>query len=154
MQNLRGGGGANKVHYGRCASGESSYLDQTSLVNKVFILCPNYHGFDSLRFPAVIWYLTSRQATKTLIYLPFSLTLPSVLCVNAKRFHGLSNFFCSQPHEQLTVKETHEGNHLKFPRQVLLFKTVLQACDACSAAYFIFGFPFQFNWIYFTLNVF
>ena len=33
MQNL---GGANKVHYGRCASDESSYLDQTSLVNKVF----------------------------------------------------------------------------------------------------------------------
>ena len=43
-------GGTNKVHYGRCASGESSYLDQTSLVNKVFILLPNYRGFDSQRF--------------------------------------------------------------------------------------------------------
>ena len=42
--------GANKVHYGTCASDESSYLDQTSLVNKVFILLPNYRGFDSQRF--------------------------------------------------------------------------------------------------------
>ena len=42
--------GANKVHYGRCASDESSYLDQASLVNKVFILLPNYRGFDSQRF--------------------------------------------------------------------------------------------------------
>ena len=41
--------GANKVHYGRCASGESSYLDPTSLVNKGFILLPNYRGFDSQR---------------------------------------------------------------------------------------------------------
>ena len=43
-------GGAKKVHYGRCASDESSYLDRTSLVNKVFILLPNYRGFDSQRF--------------------------------------------------------------------------------------------------------
>ena len=42
--------GANKVHYGRCASGDSSYLDQASLVNKVFILLPNYRGFDAQRF--------------------------------------------------------------------------------------------------------
>ena len=31
---LLGGGGANKVHYGRCASDESSYFDQASLDNK------------------------------------------------------------------------------------------------------------------------
>ena len=71
-------------------------------------------------------YATSRQATKKLICLIFSLTLPSVLCVNAKRSHGLSNFFCSQPHEQLTVKATDEGNHFRFPNPVLPFKTVLK----------------------------
>ena len=52
MQNF---GGANKVHYGRCASDESSYLDQTSLVNKVFILLPSYHGFHSQRFVLLLF---------------------------------------------------------------------------------------------------
>ena len=57
MQNFGGGwgGGANKVHYGRCASDESSYFDQASLVNKVFILWPNYRGFDSLRFVLLLF---------------------------------------------------------------------------------------------------
>ena len=73
-------------------------------------------------------YATSRQATETLICLIFSLTLPSVLCVTAKRTHDLS-FFCSQPHEQLTVKATDEGNHFRFPKPVLLFKTVLKLTD-------------------------
>ena len=44
-----GGGGSNTVHYGRCPSAESSYLDRTKLVNKGFILWPNYRGFDSQR---------------------------------------------------------------------------------------------------------
>ena len=44
-----GGGGANTVHYGRCPSAESSYLDRTRLVKKGFILWPNYRGFDSQR---------------------------------------------------------------------------------------------------------
>ena len=48
-------GGANKVHYGRCASDESSYLDRTSLVNKVFILSPNCRGFDSQRFVLLLF---------------------------------------------------------------------------------------------------
>ena len=48
-------GGPNKVHYGRCASDESSYLDQTSLVNKGFILLPNYRGFDSQRFVLLLF---------------------------------------------------------------------------------------------------
>ena len=73
------------------------------------------------------------QATKTLIYPSFSLTLPSVLCVNAKRSPGLSNFFCSQPHEQLTVKATDEENHFRFPKPVLLFKTVLKLTAAWLA---------------------
>ena len=47
---------------------------------------------------------------------------------NAKRSDGLS-FFCSQPHEQLTVKATDEGNHFRFPKPVLLFKTVLKLTD-------------------------
>ena len=115
------------MHYGKCASDESSDLDRTSLVNKVFILLPNYRGFDSQRFVLLLFsILRVGSATKTLIYLIFSLTLPSVLCVNAKRSHGLSNFFCSQPHEQLTVKATNEGNHFRFPKPVLLFKTVLK----------------------------
>ena len=115
------------MHYGRCASDESSDLDRTSLVNKVFILLPNYRGFDSQRFVLLLFsILRVGSATKTLIYLTFSLTLPSVLCVNAKRSHGLSNFFCSQPHEQLTVKATNEGNHFRVPKPVLLFKTVLK----------------------------
>ena len=54
MQNF-GGGGANKVHYGRCASDESSYLDQASLDNKVFILWPNYRGFHSPRFVLLLF---------------------------------------------------------------------------------------------------
>ena len=77
-------------------------------------------------------YFTSRQATQTLIYLIFSLTLPSVLCVNAKRSHGLS-FFCSRPHEQLTVKATDEWNHFRFLKSVLLFKTVLKLTAAWLA---------------------
>ena len=56
MQNFGGGGGANKVPYGGCASDETGYFDQASLVNKVFILWPNYRGFDSLRF---VWLLFS-----------------------------------------------------------------------------------------------
>ena len=52
MQNF---GGANKVHYGRCASEESSYRDQTGLVNKVFILLPSYHGFHSQRFVLLLF---------------------------------------------------------------------------------------------------
>ena len=49
MQNFGGwrGGGANKVHYGRCPSAESSYLDRARLIKKGFILWPNYRGFDS-----------------------------------------------------------------------------------------------------------
>ena len=74
------------MHYGRRASDESSYLERTSLVNKVFILLPNY----SQRFVLLLFSIfTSRQATKTLIYLIFSLTLSSVLYVNAKRSNGL-----------------------------------------------------------------
>ena len=70
-------------------------------------------------------YATSRQATKKLICLIFSLTLPNVLCVTAKRSHGLS-FFCSQQHEQLTVEATDEENHFRFPKPVLPFKTVFK----------------------------
>ena len=44
--------------------------------------------------------------------------------LKAKRSHCLS-FFCSQPDEQLTVKATDEGDHFRFPKPVLLFKTVL-----------------------------
>ena len=84
--------GAKKVHYGRSASNESSYLDRTSVVNKVFILLPSYRGFNSQRFVLLLFSILRVG----------SLTLPSVLFVNAKRSHGLS-FFCSQPHEQLTV---------------------------------------------------
>ena len=43
------------MHYGRCASDESSYLDRTSLVNKVFILSPNCRGFDSQRFVLLLF---------------------------------------------------------------------------------------------------
>ena len=46
---------ANKVHYGRYASDEPSYLDRTSLVNKVFILLPYNRGFDSLRFVLLLF---------------------------------------------------------------------------------------------------
>ena len=96
-------------------------------LGQVFILLPNYRGFDSQRFVLLLFsILRVGSATKTLIYLIFSLTLPSVLCVNAKRSHGLSNFFWSQPHEQLTVKATNEVNHFRFPKPVLLFKTVLK----------------------------
>ena len=64
--------GPNKVHYGRCASDESSYLDRTSLVNKVFILLPNYRGFDSQWFVLLLFsILRVSRATKTLIYLIF-----------------------------------------------------------------------------------
>ena len=45
----------------------------------LFILWTSYLSFDSQR------------ATKTLFYLIFSLSLPSVLCVSAKRSHGLSS---------------------------------------------------------------
>ena len=41
--------------------------------------------------------------------------------------------FCSQPHEQLTVKATDEGNHFRFPKLVLLFKTVLKLIDSWLA---------------------
>ena len=64
--------GANKVHYGRCASDESSYLDRTSLVNKVFILLPNYRVFYAQRFVLLLFsILRVGRATKTLIYLIF-----------------------------------------------------------------------------------
>ena len=64
--------GANKVHYGRCGSDESSYLDRTSLVNKVFILLPNYRVSDSQRFVLLLFsILRVGRATKTLIYLIF-----------------------------------------------------------------------------------
>ena len=57
------------MHYGRYASDESSYLDRTSLVNKVFILLPNYRGFDSQRFVLLLFsILRVGRATKTLIY--------------------------------------------------------------------------------------
>ena len=63
MQNLRrgggGGGGANKVHYVRFASGESSYLDRTSLVNKGFISWPNYRAFDSQWFVLLLFSIFS-----------------------------------------------------------------------------------------------
>ena len=52
MQNF---GGANKVHYGRCASDESSYLNRTSLVNKVFMLLPNNRGLYSQRFVLLLF---------------------------------------------------------------------------------------------------
>ena len=124
-----GGGGANKVHYGRRASDESSYLDQTSLVNKLlFFLLPNYRGFYSQRFVLLLFSILRVDRPPRHCYLIFSLTLSSVLCVNAKRSHGLS-FFRSQPHEQLTVKATDEGNHFRFPKPVFLFKTVLKLTD-------------------------
>ena len=60
MPNLGGGGGvrgkgAYKVHYRRCASAESSYLDRTYLVKKVFVLQPNSRGFDSQRFVLLLF---------------------------------------------------------------------------------------------------
>ena len=57
MQNLGkvGGRQAYKVHYGRCASAESSYLDRTYLVKKVFVLQPNSRGFDSQRFVLLLF---------------------------------------------------------------------------------------------------
>ena len=48
------GGGQIRCIMG-CASDESSYFDQASLVNKVFILWPNYRGFDSLRFVLLLF---------------------------------------------------------------------------------------------------
>ena len=61
MQNLRrgGGGGANKVNYVRFASGESSYLDRTSLVNRGFISWPNYRAFDSQWFVLLLFSIFS-----------------------------------------------------------------------------------------------
>ena len=111
------------MHYGRCASDESSYIDRTSLVNKVLFLLPNY----SQRFVLLLFSIfTSRQATKTLIYLIFSLTLSSVLCVNAKRSHGLL---------LATPRATNEGNHFSFPKPVLLFKTILKLTAAWLAPF-------------------
>ena len=111
------------MHYGRCASDESSYIDRTSLVNKVLFLLPNY----SQRFVLLLFSIfTSRQVTKTLIYLIFSLTLSSVLCVNAKRSHGLL---------LATPRATNEGNHFRFPKPVLLFKTILKLTAAWLAPF-------------------
>ena len=59
----------------------------------LFILWTSYLSFDSQRFVLLLFsnLRVDWQATKTLIYLIFSLSLPSVLCVNAKRSHGLSS---------------------------------------------------------------
>ena len=43
--------------------------------------------------------------------------------------------FCSQPHEQLTVKATDEGNHFRFPKPALLFKTILKLTAAWLAQF-------------------
>ena len=59
MQNWAGGGGGGVGKkgddYGRCASDKSSYLDRTNLVNKRFILWPNYRGFDSQQFVLLLF---------------------------------------------------------------------------------------------------
>ena len=90
---------------------------------KYFFLLPNY----SQRFVLLLFSIfTSRQATKTLIYLIFSLTLSSVLCVNAKRSHGLL---------LATPRATNEGNHFRFPKLVLLFKTILKLTAAWLAQF-------------------
>ena len=115
------------MHYGRCASDESSYLDRTSLVNKVFILLPNYRVSDAQRFVLLLFSILRvgrppRHWFISFSRLPFPASFASTLNVPMV----FLIFFCSQPHEQLTVKATDEGNHFRFPKPVLLFKTVLK----------------------------
>ena len=56
----------------------SSYILTEQAWSIGFILWQNYSGFYSQRFVLrSIWYFTSRQATKTLIYVILSLSLPA-----------------------------------------------------------------------------
>ena len=158
MPNLGGGGGGGGRGHIRCIIGDvqvpnpAIWTEHTWSRKYLFysqILVVLIHNGLSCCY-LVFYEQAGHQDTNLSHFLAYPSQRPQF---KAKRSHGLS-FFCSQPHEQLTAKATDEGNHFRFPRPVLLFTTVLQTFDACSAGYFIFSFPFQFNRIYFTLEVF
>ena len=115
MQNF---GGANKVHYGRCASDESSYLDQTSLVNKVFILLPSYHGFHSQRFVLLLFSILRvgrppRHWFISFSRLPFPASFASTLNVSV----SVSIHHCSKrvgdvdPGDVVSLHTSHHSHH-------------------------------------------
>ena len=87
------------------------YLFYCQIIHNGLSCC--YLVFSRVGRPPRHWFISFSR-------LPFPASFASTL--------NVPMVFCSQPHEQLTVKATEhdEGNHFRLPKPVLLFKTILK----------------------------